>query len=139
MPYRASALLEALRDRIEALAIRPSVFLATLGSAADYTGRTGFAQNLFAVAGIESLLGTPDQFAASGAGVAILCSSDSLYTEGGADAAKALKAAGAKKLYLAGRPGDLEASLTAAGVDDFIFAGTDITETLGQVLAFFGA
>jgi methylmalonyl-CoA mutase len=129
---------EALRDRIEALAIRPSVFLATLGTAADYTGRTGFAQNLFAVAGIDSQLGTPDQFGGSGASLAILCSSDSLYAEGGAAAAKALKAAGAKQLYLAGRPGDLETSLSAAGVDGFIFAGNDINETLGQVLAFLG-
>ena len=139
VPYRASAALETLRDRVEALAVRPCVFLATLGSAADYTGRTGFAHNLFAIAGIDSQLGTPEQFADSGAGMAILCSSDSLYAEGGADAAMALKAAGAKQLYLAGRPGDLEASLNAAGVDGFIFAGIDITETLGQVLAFFGA
>ncbi len=136
--YRASASLEALRDRIEALAIRPSVFLATLGTAADYTGRTGFAQNLFAVAGIDSQLGTPDQFGGSGASLAILCSSDSLYAEGGLEAVKALKAAGAKQLYLAGRPGDLEAALTEAGVDGFIFAGNDINETLGQVLAFLG-
>jgi methylmalonyl-CoA mutase len=139
LPYRASAQLEALRDRVEALAVRPSVFLATLGTAADYAARTGFAQNLLAVAGIDSQLGTPDQFSASGASMAILCSADSLYAEGGAAAAKALKAAGAKQLYLAGRPGDLEADLTAAGVDGFLYAGNDITETLSQFLAFLGA
>jgi methylmalonyl-CoA mutase len=50
-----------------------------------------------------------------------------------------LKAAGAKQLYLAGRPGDLEADLTAAGVDGFLYAGNDITETLSQFLAFLGA
>ena len=139
LPYRASAQLEALRDRVEALAVRPSVFLATLGTAADYAARTGFAQNLLAVAGIDSQLGTPDQFSASGTSMAILCSADSLYAEGGAAAAKALKAAGAKQLYLAGRPGDLEADLTAAGVDGFLYAGNDITETLSQFLAFLGA
>ncbi|NGX98446.1 MAG: hypothetical protein G4V63_25535, partial [Candidatus Afipia apatlaquensis] len=40
-------------------------------------------------------------------------------------AAKALHDAGAKHIYLAGRPGELEAPLRAAGVGDFIFAGGD--------------
>ena len=38
---------------------------------------------------------------------------------------KALQAAGAKHIYLAGRPGEQEAALRAAGVGDFIFAGGD--------------
>lgn len=138
-PYSASAAIEALRDRVEALPVRPSVFLATLGTAADYSGRTGFAQNLFAVAGIDSQIGTPDQFAASGSRLAVVCSSDSLYAEGGVAAASLLKNAGVQQLYLAGRPGELEASLKAAGVDDYLFAGTDIIETLSQILAKLGA
>ena len=46
------------------------------------------------------------------------------------EAARALKAAGAKAVYLAGRPGDLEAALKAAGVDDFIFMGLDVLASL---------
>jgi methylmalonyl-CoA mutase len=45
-------------------------------------------------------------------------------------AAQALQAAGAKHIYLAGRPGDLEADLRSAGVNEFIFAGADALATL---------
>ena len=51
------------------------------------------------------------------------------------EAARALKAAGAKAVYLAGRPGDLEAALKAAGVDDFIFMGLDVLASLKAVQA----
>ncbi len=50
------------------------------------------------------------------------CSSDEVYAREAADAAKALKAAGATHIYLAGRPKDADA-LKAAGVGTFIFAG----------------
>ena len=48
------------------------------------------------------------------------------------DAAKALAAAGAAHLYLAGRPGELEAALKAAGVQDFIYVGCDVVGVLRQ-------
>jgi len=64
-------------------------------------------------------------FKASGAATACLCSSDKVYAGQAIAAAKALQAAGAKHIYLAGRPGGLEAALRAAGVGDFIFAGGD--------------
>ena len=40
-----------------------------------------------------------------------------------AAAAKALQAAGAAYIYLAGRPGEKEAEFRAAGIGDFAFAG----------------
>ena len=64
-------------------------------------------------------------FKASGAQLVCLCSSDKVYGEHAAAAAKALHAAGARHIYLAGRPGEHEAALRAAGVQDFIFAGGD--------------
>jgi methylmalonyl-CoA mutase len=65
-------------------------------------------------------------FKASGATLACLCSSDKVYADrAAAAAASALQAAGAKHIYLAGRPGEQEAALRAAGVQDFIFAGGD--------------
>jgi methylmalonyl-CoA mutase len=64
-------------------------------------------------------------FEASGATLACLCSSDKVYADRAAAAASALQAAGAKHIYLAGRPGEQEAALRAAGVQDFIFAGGD--------------
>ncbi len=45
-------------------------------------------------------------------------------------AAKALKAAGAKQVLLAGRPGESESAFKAAGIDGFLFAGQDAITTL---------
>jgi methylmalonyl-CoA mutase len=69
-------------------------------------------------------------FRASGAAMACLCSSDAIYVERAAAATRALSAAGARKIWLAGKPGDNEASLRAAGVDGFIFAGCDVLAAL---------
>ena len=71
-------------------------------------------------------------FKTSGAALACLCSSDKIYTEQAIAAAKALQAAGAKHIYLAGRPGEQEPALRAAGVNDFIFAGGDALATLQE-------
>jgi methylmalonyl-CoA mutase len=71
-------------------------------------------------------------YKASGAAMACLCSQDKVYAENAIAAAKALQAAGAKHIYLAGRPGELEAALREAGVNDFIFAGGDALAMLQQ-------
>jgi methylmalonyl-CoA mutase len=71
-------------------------------------------------------------FKASGAGLACLCSSDKIYVALAAGAAKALQAAGARHIYLAGRPGEQEAALRAAGVNDFVFAGGDALAKLRE-------
>ena len=71
-------------------------------------------------------------FKASGAALACLCSSDKVYAEHAAAAAKALQAAGARHIYLAGRASTQEAALRAAGVNDFIFAGGDALATLQE-------
>ena len=71
-------------------------------------------------------------FKASGAALACLCSSDKVYAEQAAAAATALQAAGAKHIYLAGRPGQQETALRAAGVFEFIFAGGDALAMLQE-------
>ena len=71
-------------------------------------------------------------FRASSATLACLCSSDKIYAGQATSAAKALQAAGAKHIYLAGRPGEREAALRAAGVNDFIFAGGDALAVLQE-------
>ena len=71
-------------------------------------------------------------FKASGAALACLCSSDKVYAGQAVAAAKALQAAGARHIYLAGRPGEQEAALRAAGVGDFIFAGGDALAALQE-------
>ena len=71
-------------------------------------------------------------FKASGAALVCLCSSDKTYAGHAIAAAKTLQAAGAKHIYLAGRPGEQEAALRGAGVNDFIFAGSDALATLQE-------
>ena len=52
--------------------------------------------------------------------------------------AQALKSAGAAQLWLAGRPGEAEQSLKAAGIDGFVYAGCDVLDCLGIAQAVFG-
>ncbi len=68
-------------------------------------------------------------FKSSGAKLACLCSSDEVYAREADDAAKALAAAGAR-VYLAGRPGEREQALRAAGIEGFVFAGCDVLAAL---------
>ncbi len=143
-PMRLAAPFERLRDRSDEIlrdkGNRPKVFLANLGTSADFTARATFAKSFFESGGIEAVdtEGVTDPaalvtaFKASGADLACLCSSDNIYAEHAIAAAKALQAAGAKYIYLAGRPEAQEAALRAAGVDDFIFAGNDALATLQE-------
>jgi methylmalonyl-CoA mutase len=112
---------------------RPRIFLANLGTAADFTARAIFARNFFEAGGIEApgndgfadLETMIAAFRSSGAGVACLCSSDEIYAREAASAARALAQAGCAYLYYAGHPGPREAELAAAGVGTFIYAGSD--------------
>jgi methylmalonyl-CoA mutase len=119
---------------------RPKIFLANLGTPADFTARAAFARNFFEAGGIEA--SANDGFAshedmvaafrASGARLACLCSSDEVYGRDAANAANALDHAGATHIYLAGRPKEREA-LRAAGIGTFIFIGCDALELLKSV------
>lgn len=130
--HRLADEFEAQRGRADAHTARtgrrPRVFLATLGTPAEHTARLTFAKNLFEVAGIETVAGDVSDFGASGATVACVCSSDPIYKERGADAVAALKAAGASRVYLAGRRLDI------AGVDEEVGMGSDVLDTLTRAL-----
>ncbi|MEU2747119.1 methylmalonyl-CoA mutase family protein [Streptomyces collinus] len=121
---------EALRARsdahLAATGSRPRVFLAALGPAAAHTARLTFASNLFQAGGIEPV--TDGTFEESGATEAVLCSSDALYTEQAEAAVRDLKAAGARHVFLAGRPGEYP------GVDAYVFAGCDAVAVLSATL-----
>ena len=141
-PMRLAAPFEALRDRsdqtLKERGVRPKVFLANLGSAANFTARATFAKSFFETGGIEAIdsEGFADPaalaaaFKASGAALVCLCSSDQVYAREAEAAAKALQKASAKHIYLAGRPGDREALLRSAGVGEFIFAGGEVLAAL---------
>ncbi|MBB4041455.1 methylmalonyl-CoA mutase [Microvirga flocculans] len=143
---RTAEPFERLRDRSDAILARtgerPKVFLANLGPVAAFTARATFAKNLFEAGGLEAIMtdgfSGMDQLAAAWRGskarLACLCSSDEIYASHAVEAAQALRAAGCDAVYLAGRPGELEAALAAAGVSAFVFAGCDTLQVLTQAL-----
>jgi methylmalonyl-CoA mutase len=134
---------EHLRDLADAFNAKfgatPKIFLANVGRVADFTARATYAKNLFEAGGIEAIMGAggtdtqslAKEFSKTGAAFAVICSTDALYADHAAQVASALKAAGAATVYMAGRSGDAEAALKAAGVDDFIYIGCDVLDVLG--------
>jgi len=129
--HRYAEAFERLRDRGDAHGTRPVVFLATLGSPAAYGPRVTFATNLFAAGGIGVVTGPVEDFAAAGTTVACVCGPDKAYAEQAAPAAAALRAAGAGRVWLAGR-GD------HPGVDGYVFTGCDAVDILTITLADLG-
>ncbi|MEU0065009.1 methylmalonyl-CoA mutase family protein, partial [Streptomyces albidoflavus] len=140
---RRDEAFEALRARsdthLAATGSRPKVFLAALGPAAAHTARVTFAANLFQAGGIEPVHDpvtvtaetVAEAFAASGASVACLCSSDALYAEEAEPVAAALKAAGAGQVLLAGK-GEF------GGVDRQVYAGCAAVDLLTSLLDHMG-
>ncbi len=128
---------ERLRDQsdktLAATGARPKVFLANLGAVVDFNDRATFAKNFFAAGGIDAIASEGSQaiasmaapFKGSGARIACLCSSDDVYAREAERIAKELTAAGARHIYLVGRPRGQEAALKAAGIRTFIFSGCD--------------
>lgn len=136
---RYAELFEEQRERADRLTrdrgLRPAVYLATLGTQAVHAARSGFAQGLFGTAGIGVVSGPPAGFAGSGAAIACICSSDAVYAEEAEAAAAQLRGAGARRVYLAGRPAEAAAAaFTAAGVDEFVFAGADAVDITRRAL-----
>lgn len=140
-PMRIAKPFERLRDFAEAFEakndISPSIFIAALGPLAGHTARTSFATNFFAAGGIkaeyhkgnaEELAGA---FETSNAVLVCICGSDDRYLQEAADTARALGAAGAGRLYLAGKPpADVKGSWQEAGIDEFIHIGVDVVASL---------
>lgn len=133
--HRLAEDFEKLRDAADAYKAAngdlPKIFSANLGPIAKHTARATFAKNFFEAGGVEAVSNNgfdtvEDAVAAykeSGADVAVLCGADGQYEEMAADFAAALKGAGAKKVYLAGR-GEFE------GVDASVGMGSDVLATL---------
>lgn len=133
---------ERLRDASDRMfaenGARPKIFLANLGTHADFNTRAGFAKNFFEAGGIETMTNEGfsseaemiDAFKSSGAQLVCLCSSDKVYAQEVVDVAIALTEVGAAHIYLVGRPREQEAAFKAAGVGTFIFSGCDALATL---------
>jgi methylmalonyl-CoA mutase len=143
---RSAEPYERLRDASDAqlarTGARPKIFLANLGPPAAFTARATFAKNFFEAGGIEALgnegFSSPEAvakaFAASGARLACLCSSDEIYAHHAAPAAKALREAGARALYRVGRP-DPHVDRAVGGETAYLFAGCDALAILSDAAA----
>jgi methylmalonyl-CoA mutase len=131
--HRDAEAWEALRDRSDAFLKkrkrRPGVAIVTLGPLAEHGARLQFMQGLFAAAGMEI---------AEGAALVCLVAGDAAYAAEGAKTARGLKAPG-RTLWLAGRPGELEATLKRAGVKRFVAMGDDMLAVLDEALRLAGA
>lgn len=146
-PIRVAEPFERLRDLADQRAAggrAPRIFLAALGPLAEHSARVQYAANFFAAGGINASTTAGDVPALekaateAKASLACICGSDKRYAAEAVEAARALKRAGAVRVYLAGKPGDLEAALREAGVDEFIHIGVDVLASLEKAHAELG-
>ena len=141
-PVRLAAPYEALRDATDTAKPGP-VFIAALGKLAYFNARAGFAANRLGIAGLtvkepqphETLEDCVAAFKASGSPLAIICGTDAAYGDHAADLAKALKAAGAKAVWLAGK---LDAVSDASAIDHAIHMRSNALEDGRLALAAMG-
>lgn len=132
---RDAAPFEALRAYADALPARPTVFLANLGPLARHLPRATFATNLLLAGGVEALTNEGFEapgaaaaaFAASGASIACVCGHEDDYAQAPA-LIDALRAAGAQRILMAGRP------RTLPGVDDYVYLGCDAIAVLRSLM-----
>lgn len=154
VPVRWAERFEDLRDRADAARAAgqdPTVFLANLGPVATHTARATFAKNLFEAGGLRTITSergsstgfataeeAVEDFTSSGAALVCICSSDKVYEERAVATAAALAAAGARRVYLAGNPGDRRADEEAAGVGEFVHVGVDVLAVLERAQELLG-
>jgi methylmalonyl-CoA mutase len=139
-----SEVFERLRDVADGWARAhggaPRLFLARLGPPRESSARAAFVRGAASAGGFEAV--GPDaladaetaarEFGASGAGIAVLCGADARYDAEAAALATALRAAGARQVLVAGRPGEHAEALRAAGVGGWMHAGADIAALLAR-------
>ncbi len=133
-PAEPFEVLRAASDAwLEAHKERPKAALITLGKTGDHAERATYAESFFAAGGIETVAAeNGDAYDMSVSPIACICTSDDVLKSDGAKTAKAIKKAGAERIYMAGRPGDLRKELKASGVDGFIHQGCDMIGTLEE-------
>ena len=150
-PLRLAEPFERLRDRSDAVVqrtgSRPRVYLAALGPEPRHRSRVAYMREWLEAGGFEAAYDgesatvqeAVERMKAGGAPLVCLCGEDNAYAAKAEAFARSIKAAGAKGLALAGRPGDREAGWRAAGVDDFIFAGGNAVAALEGLYRRIGA
>ncbi len=134
VPVRDAEPFEALRDRADAAAaegMRPTVFVATLGAPAAHGARAAFSAAFFAGAGVRTVTAAHEDYDASVTPVVCLCGADD--ADGAAQPVAALRAAGARRIMVAGAP---DAGDRTMGADVFIHSGCNAPQILAETLDF---
>ncbi len=138
---RDAAPFEALRARFRGV----RVFVANIGPLAEQQARTGWVRDLLAVAGADVVDGrdgfaTADDATAampgSGAEIAVISAADTRLPALMPSLAAALRAAGARVVLCAGKPGG---DWDTVGVDAFVHVGVDVVTFLEAALGAGGA
>ena len=146
LPHRWTEQYEAMRRRTEAFEAEKGdnfkVFLANMGPIPQHKARADFIASFMEVAAFESLRNDgfaevgecADAAAASGADIAVICSTDASYPELVPPLARAIKErCPGMGVYLAGVPAaDCKDSYVEAGVDGFISIRSNCLETLTE-------
>lgn len=146
LPSRRNAEdFEELRQRsdafLEAHDRRPQVFVLCFSPPRQIRPRISFVRNLLAAGGIEARIreeledeaASAEAFAESGLGAVILCGTDEDIPRLVPSLTDALRLKGARRVIVAGHPGDLEVELRRSGVDTFIFHGCDVAGFLERL------
>ncbi len=143
-PHRWTERYEELRMRTEKFVAdtgeNVKIFLANMGPIPQHKARADFVTSFMQVAAFDVMTnnGFPtteeavQAALASGADVAIVCSTDATYPELAPAVTKGIKAVNpAMKVFLAGAPSaELKALCDAAGIDDYISVKSNCYETL---------
>ena len=140
---RPSEPFEDLQDRSDraVAAGKPvRVWAVTVGSLAQYSARLGFATNLFAAGGIETVEvafteGRPIEIPDDGSGppVVCLCGADADYQALIGAIGQALPET--RAVWLAGKPRDLAKEYADAGITGYLYSGCNVLEVLETTLA----
>ncbi|MBS1260779.1 MAG: Methylmalonyl-CoA mutase [Calditrichaeota bacterium] len=146
---RAAEPFERLRARVHAWQVQraPAVFLANVGPFADYMPRLDFARSFYEVGGFrvaaDDWFGTAADAARaaadSGAAVVVIVARDETYREAAPAIAGAVNDEAV--VHIAGRPRDdvTREAFRAAGVSEFIHAGSDVLAVLNELADELGA
>lgn len=129
-PVRDSEAFEALAERARGL----QAGLLPLGGPDEHAPRMAFAAAALAAVGLSSRTLSADDFSHV-CDVVVLCGADSAYEAQAEEAAQILKAHGARKILIAGRPGEAARRHMAAGVDGHLFAGENLITLFSDILA----
>jgi methylmalonyl-CoA mutase len=140
---RAAMRVEALRNDVQrhvaSGAEQPKVFLCNMGPLKDHKARADFSRGFFSVGGytvvsppaFKSIEDCAAAFGASGARIAVICSTDENYPALVPPLVKALRGKCQDAIcVVAGYPQEQVETYKSAGIDEFIHMRADVVEVL---------